>query len=198
MAYKIAYQLSGVSSRQFQHTTGTASSWHLSNFTLGGVSYTWQEKQYLVIDSFLFYLLILRSKDWRLGTRYTALTELLVILVQFVSWVKWLLWFTSLLDWPDYLHQMTVLAGCRQTQDNIYKKKTTTWEINKWLPVRVGLFQSNISNVYAQLLWGALPGAGSFVTGSNMTWIPPSLVFKYALCRTVNSEYRVDICIWWH
>lgn len=122
-----------------------------------------------------------------------------VILVQFVSWVKGLLWFMGLLDWSNYLHQRTVLADCEQTHGNIYKKKTQPHEreMNDCL-LKVGLFQCNISNIYVQLLWGALPGTGSFVIGSNIIRIPPSLVLKYAFCRTVNSKYRIDIYIWWH
>lgn len=52
--------------------------------------------------------------------------------------------------------------------------------------LRVVLLQSNILNFYVQLLYGPFPGPGSFVTGSKVIMIPPSLVLKYIFCKTLQ------------
>lgn len=138
------------------------------------------------------------STDWRVvGPRWTKLLQL-------GSWsfqCSLSAGSNGCSDSPAYWIDQTIhITGLSwQTVDKlkaIFTRKSQSHEkeMNGFL-LEVGLFQSNISNVYVQLLWGALPGTGSFVTGSHIIQIPPSLIFKYAFCKAVNSEYRIDIYI---
>lgn len=55
----------------------------------------------------------------------------------------------------------------------------------------VGLLQSNIWNFNVDLFRGTFSGSfGSFVTGSNIIKILPSLVFKYVFYRTLQTALQ--------